>query len=98
MQPVAVGRSVARTFQSSKSAQASIKIAARAIERSKAKDTHSPVADAAEQMFAFQQNIAMAAAWRGWCLLIHPVPFGIAVDRATARVDDLPQFPQLWQQ
>ena len=40
----------------------------------------------------------MAAAWRGWRLLIHPVPRGIAVHRATARVDDLPQFRQLWQQ
>ena len=35
--------------------------AARAIERPEAQDAHPPTADAAEQLFAFQQNIAMAA-------------------------------------
>ena len=28
----------------------------------------------------------------------NPASMGIAVQRTTARVDDLPQFPKLWQQ
>lgn len=40
----------------------------------------------------------MAGAWAGRCGLIHPIAVGIAIDRAAARVEDLTQLRQLWQQ
>ena len=98
MDPVAELLSIPWALTAGKPLQASIERAVRPMQGPEPKDADVPILNAGQDLFAFQQYGTMAWARIRRRCFINPAVVGIAVHRATARIEDLLEFGQAWQQ
>ena len=98
MDPVAEVLSILWALTAGKILQASIERAVWPMQGPEPQDADVPILNAAQDLFAFQQHGTMAWARIGRRCFINPAVIGIAVHRATARIEDLLKFGQAWQQ